>query len=59
MASRPTVSIASGEGKPTGATVPLPAVFAAPIRSDIVQYVRTLLFNAGGSIGVGNGDFWI
>ncbi|OJJ53859.1 hypothetical protein ASPSYDRAFT_162111 [Aspergillus sydowii CBS 593.65] len=41
MASRPTVSIASGEGKPTGATTPLPAVFAAPIRSDIVQQVHT------------------
>ncbi|RDW93067.1 60S ribosomal protein uL4 [Aspergillus mulundensis] len=41
MASRPTVSIASGEGKPTGATAPLPAVFNAPIRPDIVQQVHT------------------
>ncbi|KAL4864175.1 hypothetical protein BDV12DRAFT_176504 [Aspergillus spectabilis] len=41
MASRPTVSIASGEGKPTGATTPLPAVFASPIRPDIVQQVHT------------------
>lgn len=38
MASRPTVSIATAEGKPSGATQTLPAVFAAPIRSDIVQY---------------------
>ncbi|KAL4804921.1 hypothetical protein BDV18DRAFT_141546 [Aspergillus unguis] len=52
MASRPTVSIASGEGKPTGATTPLPAVFAAPIRADIVQYVRPVFsFNAGGGLG--------
>ncbi|KAL4977101.1 hypothetical protein BDW66DRAFT_133380 [Aspergillus desertorum] len=43
MASRPTVSIASGEGKPTGATCPLPAVFNSPIRPDIVQYVRSLI----------------
>ncbi|KAL4758992.1 60S ribosomal protein uL4 [Aspergillus foveolatus] len=41
MASRPTVSIASGEGKPTGATCPLPAVFNSPIRPDIVQQVHT------------------
>ncbi|CEN60306.1 ribosomal protein L4 domain-containing protein [Aspergillus pseudodeflectus] len=41
MASRPTVSIASAEGKPTGATAPLPAVFTAPIRPDIVQQVHT------------------
>lgn len=38
MATRPTVSIATAEGKPSGATQTLPAVFAAPIRSDIVQY---------------------
>lgn len=40
MASRPTVSIATAEGKPSGASHPLPSVFAAPIRSDIVQYVK-------------------
>lgn len=40
MASRPTVSIATAEGKPSGASQPLPAVFGAPIRSDIVQYVK-------------------
>ena len=39
MASRPTVSIATAEGKPSGATATLPAVFNAPIRPDIVQYV--------------------
>lgn len=39
MASRPTVSVASADGKPTGSTVPLPAVFSSPIRPDIVQYV--------------------
>ncbi|KAJ6130322.1 60S ribosomal protein L4-A [Penicillium capsulatum] len=41
MASRPTVSIATAEGKPSGATQTLPAVFSAPIRSDIVQQVHT------------------
>lgn len=38
MASRPTVTIATADGKPSGATLPLPAVFTAPIRPDIVQY---------------------
>ena len=38
MTSRPTVTIASAEGKPSGETHPLPAVFKAPIRPDIVQY---------------------
>ncbi|KAJ5146381.1 uncharacterized protein N7515_000945 [Penicillium bovifimosum] len=41
MASRPTVSIATAEGKPSGATHPLPSVFSAPIRPDIVQQVHT------------------
>ncbi|PLB42309.1 60S ribosomal protein uL4 [Aspergillus candidus] len=41
MASRPTVSIATAEGKPSGATATLPAVFNAPIRPDIVQQVHT------------------
>ncbi|KAK2814084.1 hypothetical protein FQN50_000488 [Emmonsiellopsis sp. PD_5] len=41
MASRPTVSIATAEGKPSGASHPLPAVFSAPIRPDIVQSVHT------------------
>lgn len=38
MATRPTVSIATAEGKPSGATQTLPSVFSAPIRPDIVQY---------------------
>ena len=38
MASRPTVSIATAAGKPSGASHPLPTVFSAPIRPDIVQY---------------------
>lgn len=41
MASRPTVSILSAEGKPSGSTHPLPKVFNAPIRPDIVQTVHT------------------
>lgn len=41
MASRPTVTIATAEGKPSGATAPLPAVFNAPIRLDVVQQVHT------------------
>ena len=44
MASRPTVSIATAEGKPSGATQPLPTVFGAPIRPDIVQYVDIARF---------------
>lgn len=39
MASRPTVTITTADGKPSGATQPLPAVFTSPIRPDIVQYV--------------------
>ena len=38
MSTRPTVTIASAEGKPSGSTHPLPDVFKAPIRPDIVQY---------------------
>ncbi|OJJ48959.1 hypothetical protein ASPZODRAFT_129302 [Penicilliopsis zonata CBS 506.65] len=41
MASRPTVSVATAEGKPSGATLTLPAVFLSPIRPDIVQHVHT------------------
>jgi len=41
MATRPTVSIATAEGKPSGATHTLPSVFSAPIRPDIVQQVHT------------------
>jgi len=38
MTSRPTVTIATAEGKSSGETHPLPAVFKSPIRPDIVQY---------------------
>ncbi|MCJ1246787.1 hypothetical protein MMC30_003996 [Trapelia coarctata] len=41
MTSRPTVTIATAEGKPSGETHPLPAVFKSPIRPDIVQSVHT------------------
>jgi large subunit ribosomal protein L4e len=41
MADRPTVSIIGKDGKPTGATHTIPAVFASPIRPDIVQKVHT------------------
>ncbi|KAF7546572.1 hypothetical protein G7046_g9262 [Stylonectria norvegica] len=40
MASRPTVSIIGKDGKPTGATHTMPAVFTSPIRPDIVQEVH-------------------
>lgn len=41
MATRPTVTIAGGDGKASGKTHPLPAVFKAPIRPDIVQTVHS------------------
>jgi large subunit ribosomal protein L4e len=41
MASRPTVTIIGGDGKATKNTLPIPAVFSSPIRSDIVQQVHT------------------
>ncbi|MCJ1341128.1 hypothetical protein MMC09_006424 [Bachmanniomyces sp. S44760] len=41
MTSRPTVTIASADGKASGSTHPLPAVFRSPIRPDIVQSVHT------------------
>ncbi|MCJ1269739.1 hypothetical protein MMC22_009632 [Lobaria immixta] len=41
MASRPTVTIASADGTPSGSTHPLPAVFKSPIRPDIVQTVHS------------------
>lgn len=55
MASRPTVTIATAEGKPSGATQPLPSVFSAPIRSDIVQYVEPAKSKYR-SLGGGNAD---
>ena len=41
MASRPTVSIIGKDGKASGSTHTMPAVFASPIRPDIVQQVHT------------------
>ena len=35
------VSVFNGEGKSEGAQTTLPAVFRAPIRSDVVQFVHT------------------
>lgn len=40
MASRPTVTIIGADGKASGATHPIPNVFTAPIRPDIVQQVH-------------------
>jgi large subunit ribosomal protein L4e len=39
--TRPTVTIIGADGKASGNTAPLPAVFKAPIRPDIVQSVHT------------------
>ncbi|KAL8740608.1 MAG: hypothetical protein Q9190_006713 [Brigantiaea leucoxantha] len=41
MTTRPTVTIASGDGTPSGKTHPLPAVFRSPLRLDIVQSVHS------------------
>ncbi|KAI5365027.1 Putative ribosomal protein L4/L1e [Septoria linicola] len=41
MASRPTVTIIGADGAPSKDTHPLPNVFKAPIRPDIVQTVHT------------------
>merc|ERR1712000_350237 len=41
MSSRPTVGILGADGASSGETLPLPAVFSAPIRPDIVQTVHT------------------
>ncbi|KAI9749185.1 MAG: glycine hydroxymethyltransferase shm1 [Chaenotheca gracillima] len=41
MTTRPTVSIVGPDGQASGSTHPLPAVFRAPIRPDIVQTVHT------------------
>lgn len=38
MTSRPVVTIISADGKASSNTHPLPNVFKAPIRPDIVQY---------------------
>ncbi|KAI9726092.1 MAG: hypothetical protein M1828_002100 [Chrysothrix sp. TS-e1954] len=41
MASRPTVTVISADGTPSSSTHPLPNVFKAPIRPDIVKHVHT------------------
>jgi large subunit ribosomal protein L4e len=41
MAARPSVSVYSQAGDSVVGTTPLPAVFTAPIRSDVVQFVHT------------------
>jgi large subunit ribosomal protein L4e len=41
MAARPTVSVYSTSQDKTVGDVPLPAVFTAPIRNDVVQFVHT------------------
>lgn len=41
MSARPTVSVYSASQDKTVGTVPLPAVFTAPIRGDVVQFVHT------------------
>jgi len=47
MAARPTVSVFSAQGESSG-SLPLPAVFTAPIRLDVVQQVHSeLLFLLG------------
>ena len=40
-AARPVVSVYGANGKATGATVNMPAVFKAPIRPDVVTQVHT------------------
>jgi large subunit ribosomal protein L4e len=40
MTTRPTVTVISPDGKASKDTIPLPEVFKAPIRPDIVQHVR-------------------
>merc|ERR1719434_556266 len=41
MAARPVVSVQSSDGEDSSKQVELPAVFLAPIRPDIVQFVHT------------------
>lgn len=41
MAARPSVSVYSASSDSVVGTVPLPAVFTAPIRNDVVQFVHT------------------
>lgn len=41
QAARPLVTVFDDNGKSSGQTAPLPAVFKAPIRTDVVQFVHT------------------
>jgi large subunit ribosomal protein L4e len=41
--SRPVVSVFDPQNASVVGTVSLPAVFTSPIRSDVVQYVHTLI----------------
>merc|ERR1712100_777393 len=41
MAARPVVTVQSSSGEASSKQVELPAVFLAPIRPDIVQFVHT------------------
>merc|ERR1711976_746049 len=41
MSARPVVSVYGKDGKPTGQSLNLPAVFKAPIRPDVVTQVHT------------------
>ena len=40
-AARPVVSVYGADGAASGQTVNLPAVFKAPIRPDVVNFVHT------------------
>jgi large subunit ribosomal protein L4e len=39
-AARPLISVYSDKNEPSGTTISLPAVFKAPIRPDIVNFVH-------------------
>ena len=57
MAARPTVTVWSATGESSG-SLPLPTVFTAPIRLDVVQQVHSgylLLFWSSGVAGDGTG----
>ena len=41
QAARPLITVYSEQGEDTSSTVPLPAVFKAPIRPDVVNFVHT------------------
>ena len=40
MATRPLVSVYNEKNEPTGAQIKLPALFRAPIRPDIVNFIH-------------------